>query len=346
MSSFGIEARVGVFVLTALLVLIALVLVLGDISFASKVVIHADYAYAGGLQVGAPVKVSGVRVGRVRRMALLGPNSSPPPAASASDLGRRGRALVRVDLALEQDAVPLLTQGARLAVGTAGVIGESYVELTPGAPGAASLADGSVVRGVDAPRLHVMALQLASMLNTLGGLLGTDEQAGELQTALTSLLTTAASVVGEHREELGQAVSDVAQAAGELRAVLAEVRAAIADGRLQTVVKDAQSTGQLLAEQLPSVLAQAKESLATLDALGANAKKAMDPDKLAQLLADAQAAAHNFEAASRDARQLAGALARGEGTVGGLLQDPQIYDDTKELLRDLKHNPWKLFWRD
>jgi len=26
--------------------------------------------------------------------------------------------------------------------------------------------------------------------------------------------------------------------------------------------------------------------------------------------------------------------------------DEEIYDDVQEMLRDLKHNPWKFFWRE
>jgi phospholipid/cholesterol/gamma-HCH transport system substrate-binding protein len=37
---------------------------------------------------------------------------------------------------------------------------------------------------------------------------------------------------------------------------------------------------------------------------------------------------------------------KGKGTAGALLVDPQIYDDLKELVRDLKRNPWKFFWKE
>jgi phospholipid/cholesterol/gamma-HCH transport system substrate-binding protein len=47
-----------------------------------------------------------------------------------------------------------------------------------------------------------------------------------------------------------------------------------------------------------------------------------------------------------DAKQIVGHMKRGEGTVGALLMDEEIYDDVQEMLRDLKHNPWKLFWRE
>ena len=39
-------------------------------------------------------------------------------------------------------------------------------------------------------------------------------------------------------------------------------------------------------------------------------------------------------------------LKKGRGTVGALLVDQQIYDDLKELTRDLKRNPWKFFWKE
>ena len=39
-------------------------------------------------------------------------------------------------------------------------------------------------------------------------------------------------------------------------------------------------------------------------------------------------------------------IKQGKGTAGALLVDQQIYDDLKELVRDLKRNPWKFFWKE
>ena len=36
----------------------------------------------------------------------------------------------------------------------------------------------------------------------------------------------------------------------------------------------------------------------------------------------------------------------GKGTVGALVMDEQLFDDLQEMVRDLKHNPWKFFWRE
>ena len=32
--------------------------------------------------------------------------------------------------------------------------------------------------------------------------------------------------------------------------------------------------------------------------------------------------------------------------MGSLVMDEAIYDDVQEMVRDLKHNPWKFFWKE
>ena len=39
-------------------------------------------------------------------------------------------------------------------------------------------------------------------------------------------------------------------------------------------------------------------------------------------------------------------LRRGKGTVGALLVREEIYADLREMIRDLKRNPWKFFWKE
>jgi phospholipid/cholesterol/gamma-HCH transport system substrate-binding protein len=47
-----------------------------------------------------------------------------------------------------------------------------------------------------------------------------------------------------------------------------------------------------------------------------------------------------------DAESMVSHIRQGRGTVGAILMDEAMYDDIQEMLRDLKHNPWKLFWRE
>ena len=47
-----------------------------------------------------------------------------------------------------------------------------------------------------------------------------------------------------------------------------------------------------------------------------------------------------------DAQLLVADLRAGKGTAGSVLKDDQLYDDIKEMVRDLKRNPWKFLWRE
>ena len=39
-------------------------------------------------------------------------------------------------------------------------------------------------------------------------------------------------------------------------------------------------------------------------------------------------------------------LRAGKGTAGSLLSRDELYSDLRELIRDLKRNPWKFFWKE
>ena len=51
-------------------------------------------------------------------------------------------------------------------------------------------------------------------------------------------------------------------------------------------------------------------------------------------------------ATASDAQYMVSQMRKGRGSVGALLMDEQLFDDLQEMVRDLKHNPWKFFWRE
>jgi len=46
-----------------------------------------------------------------------------------------------------------------------------------------------------------------------------------------------------------------------------------------------------------------------------------------------------------NAAELADRIARGEGSIGRLLQDPEFPEDTKDLGKIMKRQPWKIIAR-
>jgi phospholipid/cholesterol/gamma-HCH transport system substrate-binding protein len=344
METLSTEARVGVFVLAALGIMAAFILALGDFRVSSGFTLFADFAYAANLTPGAPVRVSGIRVGRVRAVRLLTPAAEPASAASNLRLGQRAAPIVRAELELDSSVRPYLTDGTQVAVGMQGIVGDAYLELAPGKAGAGALAEGSALRGVDAPALNALVLQISGLVDILSTFSQGD--LGEAGAGLARLLDTVNGILGERRVEVSRALGDLAASAADLRAVLAEARSALGHHELTTVVGDAGAAAATLRSELPALLAEARTAVGRLSALSAAAEKAAPGPELEAIVAGAKEATSNLAQLTRDARAILASVERGEGTLGGLYKDPGIYRDIAKLVTELEKHPWKLLWRD
>ncbi len=122
-------ARVGAFMLAALVVLGVFIIKIEEIPIGTRgnrVRVQAVFPSVAGLDEKSAVRVAGVRVGIVERISLQG-----------------DRAVTT--LALDPDVV--LHQGARAEVSSLGMLGDKYVELYPGLPSAPPLPAGTTLNG-------------------------------------------------------------------------------------------------------------------------------------------------------------------------------------------------------
>lgn len=106
---------VGLFVLVGLGAVAYLSFKVGGLSYKGPVGFHltATFGEIGGLKVRAPVVISGVRVGQVERIEL--------------DPSLRARVLLDVDPKLK------LAVDSTAAIRTAGLLGDQFVAIVPGA---------------------------------------------------------------------------------------------------------------------------------------------------------------------------------------------------------------------
>jgi len=113
MRKFDVELAVGVFVLAGLICLGYLSIKLGkmEIVGGKGYELSAVFPNVGGLKSGSPIVVAGVEVGRVKSIALE---------------NYQARVLISVprDLKIQEDAIA--------SIKTKGLIGEKYIEITPG----------------------------------------------------------------------------------------------------------------------------------------------------------------------------------------------------------------------
>jgi len=124
-----LEKKVGLLVVLALVAVIAVVIFIGieqDL-FSKKYELHFTVKKATGFSEGMPVKLSGFRVGRVKRLQL------------APD------ARVRVDLQINRKYQHWIRDNSWARLTKEGVIGESVVEVMVGRPQEPVLEDGAEI---------------------------------------------------------------------------------------------------------------------------------------------------------------------------------------------------------
>lgn len=120
------EAKVGLFVLIGIVLLVYMSLKLGGIKFgkAEGYSLFVDFNSAAGLDKGASVRVAGVEVGRVKDITL-------------KDSKARLALQINPDVKIGKDFTAVLT--------TKGLLGEKYLELVPGSPTAPPLKEGEEI---------------------------------------------------------------------------------------------------------------------------------------------------------------------------------------------------------
>ena len=176
-----VEAKVGLLFVVTLLLLLGFAAVLGVISpFSNTHLLSVHYNYAGGLEEGSPVRVMGIKVGRVRKIEF-DPQYKSPQGEEVK---------LRIEIEVDKKAWVSIRQDSKFFINLAGVIGEKFLEVSPGTMSTGQLAPGDHVRGEDPPRIDQLISQSYGLAGKVIELLNKNE--GSVANVITQLdhLTT------------------------------------------------------------------------------------------------------------------------------------------------------------
>lgn len=144
------ETKVGLMFLSAFLMVVGFAYYLGAINpFSRSKELSVAYNFAGGIEVGSPVRVMGIKVGRVRSISFE-PDLQMPNGEEVK---------LRVHISVDREAWSSVREDSRYFINLAGVIGEKFLEITPGSAASPMLKPGVVVRGEDPPRIDQLISQ-------------------------------------------------------------------------------------------------------------------------------------------------------------------------------------------
>jgi len=344
MSERGLEFKVGLLVLVSSAILVGFIFVLGNFSLHSGFEIQVDYGYIGALQPGAPVKVSGIKVGKIEAVDFVG--GKPDPRIGGQ------RVQVRVTAWIEDRVRDSIRSDAEFFINTAGVLGEQYLEIVPGSDwDKPAIAPGAIIHGApavhDPPRTDLVVSRLYEVLDGVSSVLHDDRD------AIKHLLSNGANAVAQlnqllvdRREQIGDLIGGAADLAKAATVTLAKVNVGLGNGApVASLLTDADATLKTAQGSLATLTPSAQTLMTDATRVTGlvteqRLDKAIDvADKAAVAAGKAGGLIDNVDGMVTDLRA-------GKGTAGALLVRDEVYSDLRELIRDLKRNPWKFFWKE
>jgi phospholipid/cholesterol/gamma-HCH transport system substrate-binding protein len=286
-------ARLGAFMLAALVVVGVFIIKIEQIPIgaaADRQRVKAAFPSVAGLDEKSPVRVAGVRVGIVEKVELDGT-----------------RALAT--LAIERAVT--LREGARAEVTSLGILGDKYVELYPGDPGAPVLAPGSVLPGIS-PVGFDQVLKTAS------------DVGGDLQAVTSSLRMSLGGAEGQRR--LDEIIENIRQLSADLRSMVAANREEV-----DATVANFRDFSATLKTELPRLA----------DKIGALADRvdtvvAANEDNFSESLANIKELSASLRTSADNLNEITGKINRGEGSIGKLVNDPETVDNLNSTLKSVE----------
>jgi phospholipid/cholesterol/gamma-HCH transport system substrate-binding protein len=363
MEEKGLQIKVGLLVLLAIALLVGFVLVLGDFSVGKGFELDVTFTSSGDIASGGAVRLGGIRVGKVKELAFQESGEVDPKSGKPM--------VIRLRLWVEEKIRNLLRKDSEFYITARGVLGEKYVGITPGSASAGPLDLTKPIRGLDPPQTDLIAARLFDFIDHLSNLLRRDshlirrilQKGGDVMETVDTLLKenrgevkTLISRARETAEKAGSLLDDVKPALADVRRLAARMRGELEDqGRVGAILDHVKGLTALVEKEAPGIIAKVKGLAEKAGGLADDGRGLVrdvrgivggEQQKIRKVIDTILAIGDKAKAAISLVHTLVSRIARGEGSVGALLKDDELYDNIREMVREIKQHPWKVLWKD
>jgi phospholipid/cholesterol/gamma-HCH transport system substrate-binding protein len=313
--------KVGLLVTVALALLMGAILTLGQQEhfWERKVRYEIHFARTNGLQVGAPVSLTGVVIGSVAEMRF----PSDPAAA-----------YIEVVIGVTRDVTARLRENSVATIRTYGLLGDRYIELTAGSPDAGPVPPGGLLYSID-------PIDYEAVLG----------QSGDIVTNIVEVTASLKDVLGSiqrgegllgamvRNRELGESTLV------DLQHTMANVQetSRVLEKILRRVEHGQGLLGQLTGpnKEADTLLARVARTSHALERFATRLERGKGA--LPQLIEDeayARRVLGNLDRTVADLADVAAKLDRGQGTLGKLVNDPSLYHEAEGLVGRVRRSWW------
>ena len=303
------KLKVSLVITLALLILFMTVFFAGSIEriLSPKAELKVQIQNVKGLRRGAPVWVSGVEVGSVK------------------DINLQQEYGTIVTLSLNKNVLKFLRKDAEASILTMGLLGDKYIELSNGSPGAEPLRPNDIIKGSAQIELQDVVETSASSI----------EKMSDFINKMDNFIT---------RIEKGEGTIAKFLTDPSLYNKLVSTTAALEE--ISRKLNDSSGTVNKLLED-PSLY---NRMLAAASSMDDFSKKLNEGQGTLRMLVEEPDLYENLNKVSKQLSSLLGNIESGKGVAGDLITDEKLANDLKDtivelrdLTKDMKENPKKYF---
>ena len=274
----------------------------GGTSFLERrTLLHARFTNVSGLTQGSPVWFRGLEIGSVKTIEIKSEADS---------------SYVEIGMSVHKETLHSMHSDSKVRIEAINFFGEKYVDISPGTPHSARLAEGAMLQTDTAPELADLLEKGKATLNNVDH--------------LTTDLAVVTTRLREGHGSLGLMIND-RRLYDDLHRMTGEI-ATLSHDLNGSQRKTSEALGNM-AVQIDTLVARLNRGQGTLGLM------ATDPRLYESL-----------NGASSGADTLLGTLAAGKGTAGRVFHDEKLYNELagslarlNALLLDIQNNPKKYF---
>ena len=197
-----------------------------------------------------------------------------------------------------------LTEGTTASISSVSLLGEKYVELIPGPDNAPELAAGTVIHGMTPISFDQAMAKINNIADSIGEVTG--------------------SISGRTNPD-----TPIARLIANLEQTSADIRSLVGTNKeqVQATIGNFERFSSTLADQLPKLTQQMQEMLAQVqEVVGENR------ENLKGSMANIKSVTDRIQVSVDNLNEISGKIARGEGTIGKLVQSDDAHDQLMKTL--------------
>ncbi len=183
------EVQSGILITVSVALLTGLTFMVGHFTAGKNQTWQVEFGYISGLEKNAPVRFAGYEVGKVLNIEAR-PSQAKP-----------------ILITLSMDPAIVVRNDMQATIDTLGMMGEKFLELSPGKPDASPLAKGKTIAGTDPIPMHLLVRKMNLMADRMD----------QLTASLNPMMERLNGLMNAHSEDLGLIIANLQETSANVR---------------------------------------------------------------------------------------------------------------------------------